>query len=117
MCQSIYSVAPGYQGLTSAQIVTKFYYNLFDNTPEPGDLAAWTNYMNTYGVGQTAVAMLNTVRGSDYNTNADKKKLVHRTNAGVAYGFRLKRSAVDYSDMLSNIGTDAATVYAQMQCE
>lgn len=117
---TMFSVAPQFQGLTPAQTVTRWYNNLFSANPDTEGLNYWVGRINTVGVGSTAVELLNVVRAYDYNAASPaqathKRMLVHRTNVGVAYGFRLKRSAVDTSGMMGTITTDPASVYAAMQ--
>lgn len=105
----MYKAVPAMQAMTPEQLVTTWYSHLFSEAPDQEGLDFWVAALANQGVGLTAKGILDAVRNQTNTTH--KKKLTHKANVGVTYGYRLARTPVN-TTLLNGVTADPSTVYA-----
>lgn len=105
----MYKAVPAMQAMTPEQLVTTWYSHLFSEAPDQEGLNFWVAALGNQGVGLTAKGLLDAVRNQ--TNTVHKKKLVHKANVGVTYGYRLGKTPVN-TTLLNGVTDQPSTVYA-----
>ena len=105
----MYLAAPNFSTMSKETLVQTWYQNLFSAPADAEGLAYWVNEINTTSEGATAIKLLHAVRNQVGTTH--KLLLTHRASAGLAYGARLQRSAVN-TTLVNSVTTAPTSVYA-----